>query len=133
MSISPTVKKMILIMLATGLIMAVIGAIVSTHVEVITAIPFAAGVFLSTALNIIKIIWLERVVSAAAKLEEEKSASNLVRLHYVLRLLFTALVLVGGAIAPFIDLWGLVIGLFTYHPAKYALGVFIKNEDIEIL
>ena len=133
MNISLTVKKMILIMLATGIVMVVIGTIASAHIEILSAVPFAIGIFVSTTLNIIKIIWLERVVSAVAKLEDEKAASNLVRLHYVLRLLFTALVLVGGAFAPFVDLWGLVIGLFTYHPAKYALGVFIKNEDIEII
>ena len=133
MSISPTVRKMILIMLVAGFIFSAIGLIASMHVEVISPIPFTLGVFVSTALNIIKVIWLERIVSATVKLEDEKAAARFVRLHYMLRLLFTALVLFGGAFLPFIDLWGLVIGLFTYHPAKYALGVFIKNDDIEII
>ena len=132
MSISPAVKKMIIIMLGTALLMIIAGVIASFYIEVLQAVPFVLGVFISTSLNIIKVIWLERAVIAAVKLDDKKSASNLVRLHYVLRLLFTALVLIGGAFLPFIDLWGLLIGLFTYHPAKYALGVFINNGDVII-
>ena len=117
-------------MLVTSLVMSIGGIIGSFYISTLHALPFILGVILTTCLNIVKVIWLERAVNATVNLEDQKAAARQIRLHYVLRLLLTLLVLLAAVFIPFIDLWGAVVGLFTFHPAKYALGVFIKTDDL---
>jgi len=131
-NVSNTVRKMILVMLVSALVMAVGGGVASMFIEVIEPIIFGIGVFLSTAVNIVKVIWLERAVETASAMEDGQMATNHVRKHYLLRFAFTAAVLVSIAITHVPNLlWGALFGLFTFHPAKYALPIIIKGEEKE--
>ena len=126
MKISETVRKMIIVMLFAALLIIVAGIVISVFYPVIQVFAFALGVMLTTALNILKVVWLERAVEKALSMEDQTAAGNFIRLQYLLRTLLTGLVLVVAALVPFIDLWGAVAGIFTFHAAKYSLGFIHK-------
>jgi len=133
MKISNTVQKMIIVMLVTALIMIITGAIVSVFYPVIPSLLFfALGVLLTTCLNIVKVVWLEKSVQKAATMEDPATAGNYIRLQYLLRFLFTGLVLIFAVLVPVIDLWGALVGIFTFHVAKYSLPLIIKTNDENI-
>jgi hypothetical protein len=143
MVISQTVRKMIIIMAVTGLII-IVGGIVYffvTAADVIyaegvvalspatMAVYFTFGVISTTLLNIVKTIWLEQAVEKATHISESTKAANYVRKQYFFRFLLTGVVLVGAAQIPVIQFfWGAVFGVFTFHPAKYSLGALAKDE-----
>jgi len=118
---------MVMVMLATGLIMAVAGFVFSLFQPIIHPFNFMLGVLLTTGLNIVKAIWLERVVERAVTIESQDAAANLIRVQYFLRFLLTGAVLVAAALIPVVDLWGAVAGIFTFHAAKYYLMLTVKT------
>jgi len=128
MNVSETVRKMIMVMLVAGLIMSIAGFVFSIFNPIIHPLYFTFGVLLTTGLNVLKVVWLERAVQAAVLMEDQTASSNYIRVHYLLRFLLTGLVLVAAVYIPFIDLFGAIFGLFTYHAGKYSLGIFIKQE-----
>jgi len=135
MRISETVRKMIMVMLVTALVMAVAGTVASVFYP-IHSLHFAIGVLLTTGLNIIKVIWLEHAVEKAVAMDDQTAASNYIRMQYLLRLLLTGLILVFAAVMAnrmFVPslLWGAVIGIFTFHAAKYALVFIVKANDTD--
>ena len=130
MKISSTVHKMIIVMLITALIMIIAGAIVSAFYPVILSIfSFSLGVLLTTCLNIVKVVWLDRVVQRAVDMDDSATAGNYIRFQYLFRFLLTGLVFIFAIIVPVIDLWGALVGIFTFNVAKYALIFIIKKED----
>ena len=133
METSLLVRKMSVVMLITALIMIIAGAVASVYFPDLSPIPFSFGVLLSTGLNIIKVIWLDRAVKNAVNMTDQSAASNYIKLQYLLRFLFTALILIIAVFVPFIDFLGAVIGLFTFHVAKYALGSMLKDSDSNIM
>ena len=133
METSVIVRKMSIVMLIAALVIIVAGAAASIYFPELRPISFALGVLLSTGLNIIKVFWLDRAVKTATAMEDQKTAANYIRLQYLLRFLFTALVLLIAVFVPFIELLGAVIGIFTFHVAKYAIGPMLKNSDSNIM
>lgn len=131
MKISKTVWKMIVVMLVSALVLIIAGAIASLHFPLIRPIAFALGVMLTSALNVLKTIWMERTAYAVANVEDQARAVNMIRIQYFIRFLLTAVVLVIAVYVPFIDLWGAVAGIFTFHAARYALYFIIKAEEAE--
>jgi len=132
MAISVTVRKMIMVMLVAGMVMAIGGAVLSVFYPVINPFTFSAGVLLTTVLNIVKVVWLERAVEKAVGMEDQTAAGNFIRLQYLLRMLLTGLTLFAAVVIPFVELWGAVVGLFTFHAAKYSLGFIIKEDNTDI-
>jgi predicted outer membrane lipoprotein len=132
MRMSGTVRKMAAVMMASGLIISVAGFVFSLFQPLIHPFNFTLGVLLTTGLNIVKAVWLERVVERAVAMENQDAAANLIRVQYLLRFLFTGLVLVFAALVPVVDLWGAVAGIFTFHAAKYYLMFKVKLDDSDL-
>lgn len=124
------VRKMILVMLAAAFVIIIVGTIFSGRFPAITPLPFAVGVLLTTALNIVKTLWLERIAEKLVLMEDQSAAGNYVRVQYMLRMVLTAAILTLAAIAPdhIISMWGAVLGIFTFHAGKYSLA-FTTNND----
>jgi len=133
MRVSATVERMIKIMLVAGLIIAAAGAAYLRSFD--AAVLFGAGVFLTTVLNIVKTIWMERTVERVSTLvsfSDEAAGSRYFMVQQMLRQLLTGVVLILAALAPFEGMylfWGAVFGIFTYHPAKHALWQLAKNSE----
>ena len=130
MKVSTVVKKMVIIMLVAAAVFIFIAVLISFFHPIIEPLPFSIGVLLSTLLNIVKVVWLEQAVEKAADMEDEKAAGNYIRAQYLLRFVLTAVVLVAAALISqgHNVVWGAVVGLFTFHPAKYSLGAIAKAE-----
>ena len=109
-------KKMIILIGITALIIITGGALVYRSIE---ALFFAFGVILTSSLNVLKVVLLERTVKKAVDMDQPDAGKNYVRLQYLLRYFLTGLVLlVAGLISvyvepPFINVWGAVAGIFT--------------------
>ena len=134
MRISETVQKMIMVMCITAAIMIIAGFIGGNFHPAMQSFYFAVGVAITTVLNIIKTIWLERSAEKVSSMVEgeEAAATNHLRMHYLLRFFLTLGVL--AAIGLYSNqmnvpslLWGAVAGVFTFHPAKYALYYIVKE------
>jgi len=132
-NMSNTVRKMILIMLVSALVIAIGGVIVAMFFsETLEPILFGVGVFISTGINIIKVIWLEQAVEVATAMEDGQMATNHIRKHSLLRFVFmTAVLITIGLVGNVNLLLGAIFGLFTFYPAKYALPIIIKGESAE--
>ena len=115
MKLYGAVKKMTLI---TGVSSFVIIAAAAVYYCSFLIFPFALGVFLTAALNVLKLIMLERAVERAVNMEGE-NAENFIRFQYLLRYLLTALVLLLAAKTPFISLWGAAAGILTLKIAVF--------------
>ena len=130
MKVSYTVRKMIMIMLIAAAVVIAGGIVIDVFFHFWQALPFALGVLFTTALNIVKTVWLEQVVQRASYIEDQRRASGYIRKHHFFRFLLTGVVLIVATTSSYNELvWGAVIGLFTFHPAKYALGS-IANQEI---
>ena len=129
--ISAIVLKMIVAMIAAAAIMIVAGFIIPVVYSFdLVPLYFMFGVAISTAVNIVKVVWLEQTALKSANMPDEQAAANYVRGQYLLRYVFTFVVLFGAAIlGPVSLLWGAIFGIFTYHVAKYAMIVIVKQED----
>jgi len=86
------------------------GAVLYRSVE---AIPFALGVFLTSALNVGKVLMLERTVNRTINMDDPETGKNFVRLQFLLRYFLTAAILLVAGLTPFVSVWGALFGLFT--------------------
>ena len=129
MGISVTVKKMIGVMLGVALIMIIGGVLFFRSTA---AAPFAVGVLLTTGLNIVKVIWLERSVRAIANMDDPKTVKRAYYVQYFMRYGLTIVVLLLAALTPpqFIDLIGALFGIFTLKIAVHALRFLIKEDGL---
>jgi len=126
MKINDIAKKMIFVLCV--LLLIVIAASV-VYYRSFEFFPFALGASLVVALNIIKVIMLDRAVDKALTMTEGKDASNYIRLQYFLRFILTGAVLVFAAVSPddYVSLWGAVAGIFTMPIAAYSMKIFYGN------
>jgi len=116
MKLSVPSKKMILVICISALILMAGGAVLCLAVGSLPsreALPFALGVLLTSALNVLKVYMLERTVQKAVGKADAASGKNFVRFQYLIRYFLTGLVLVAAALIPFINIWGAIIGVFT--------------------
>ena len=135
MKISGTVRKMIMVMVAAALFIIVAGLVASIRFLVIIPIPFTLGVLLTTCLNVVKAVWLERVVERIIAMDDEAAAVSYVRVQYFMRFVLTAVVLVIAGLTPeyIISLWGAIAGIFTFHVGKYSLTFLSKADDKDMV
>ncbi|MCL2034391.1 MAG: hypothetical protein FWG94_06620 [Oscillospiraceae bacterium] len=128
MKISVTAKRMIIAIIITSFVFIAAGGV---YYRSYAVFPFAAGVVLMAALNVLKVAMLERAVNNAADMIEKKDAGNYLRVQYMLRLLLTGVVLFIAATdkVPFVSLWGAIAGIFTFQIAAFSLK-FYPADDI---
>ena len=123
-------KKMVVI---SAFIIIVIGVI---YYRSLVSIPFTLGVFVSMALNILKLRMLERTVQKVINMDDQEAGKNVVRLQYLLRYLMTGVVLVAVGLIhsytsepPFyrdhnwFSVWGTI---FPNAPASFKAAPFIS-------
>ena len=128
MKISVTARRMVIGIIVTSLVFIAAGALYYRSYGVF---PFAAGVVLMAALNVLKVAMLERAVNNAVDIEDKKDAGNYLRVQYMLRLLLTGIVLFIAATdkVPFVSLWGAIAGIFTFQIAAFSIK-FYPADDI---
>jgi len=110
------------------ILMAIIVVASAVYFRSFAFLPFAAGVLLVVALNIVKVIMLDRAVDKALTMTEGKDAGSYMRFQYFLRLILTGAVLIFAAISPYIELWGAVVGVFTMPVAAYSMKLLYAGE-----
>ena len=117
MALSSTVKRMrLIIFLSAGVFIA--GGV--AYYRSSAAFPFAIGVVLTAGLNVVKVIMLERTVSGVTT-KDAADVKRYVRFQYLLRYLLTGITLAFAALAPFVNLWGAIAGIFTLQIAAFAM------------
>lgn len=124
MALSQQAKKMICIV---GLSQLVFVGASAMYYRSSSFLPFALGVLLSSSLNMVKIIMLDRTVAKALGGKKD-AAANYVRLQYLLRFSLTAAVLAAAVFIPFVSLWGAAAGLLTLQIAAYATKYLHNGE-----
>lgn len=127
MKINDIAKKMIFV-LCILLVIIIVASVI--YYRSFAFLPFAAGASIVVALNIIKVIMLDRTVDKALTMTERKDASGYMRLQYFLRFILTGAVLVFAAVSPddYVSLWGAVVGIFTMPIAAYYMKIAYGND-----
>ena len=115
MRLSDIAKRMIKVICIFLLLLIAASA---AYYRSIAFLPFAAGASLGVALNVLKVILLDRAVSKAVRMEKER-AGNYIRIQHFLRFLLTGGVLVAAALLPFISIWGAAAGICTLQIALF--------------
>jgi hypothetical protein len=116
MNLTLPAKRIILFIGIVAIIIIVAGAAIYRSIE---AIYFAFGVILTSSLNVLKILLLDRAVRKAIDSNEPKVGSNYIRVQQIIRYLLTGTVLLAAGLIsvyinpPFINIWGAVAGIFT--------------------
>jgi len=90
-------------------------------------LPFALGCLLGTALNVVKIILLDRTVGKMVHMAKE-DAANYARLQHFVRYLLTGLIFLASALISFISIWGTAAGIFTFQIAMYLTKYTLKAD-----
>ena len=90
--------------------------------------PFAFGALLGAALNILKVIMLNRTVIKLSNIEVER-ARNYALIQHLARFALTGAVLVLSAVLPFLDIWGAATGIFIFQIAAYSMKRGIDREE----
>jgi len=87
---NPT-KPITRMIMVAALIIIVIGIV---FYRSFAALPFAFGVIITSAVNILKIKMLENVVNKVVSMDDQEAGKNIVRLQFIFRFLITGAVLV---------------------------------------
>ena len=136
MKLSLTSRRMITVICLSALVMVAAGIVVSltvSSIDSMQALYFPLGVILSSALNILKVILLERAINKTLDMEDPKAGSNYIRIQYLLRYLLSGVVLVvAGLITryvdpPFINIVGALVGIFTMQISV----IIVRSMKIE--
>ena len=126
MNLQATSKRMILVICVSALIFILAGAV---FYRSMAALPFALGVLLTSALNCVKAVMIERAVIKSAGMGG--NAKNFVGLQYGLRLLLTLAVLAVCVVSPHINVWGAAIGLLTLQISAISLKFFGTQDQTD--
>jgi len=131
-NLSLPVRKMIFVIGVSATVFILGGTAFYRSLE---ALYFAIGVLLTSALNVFKVVLLERTVKKVVDMEQPDAGKNYVRLQYLLRYFLTGLVLLAAGLVsvyvkpPFINIWGAVAGLFTLQIAVIAVRSMKLDES----
>lgn len=88
---------------------------------------YGLGVIIGTLTSVVKVIFLEKALDKAVGMKPQ-DAENYTRLQYSARFFLTIVVIVIAAIAPFINMIGVLVGLVLVHPAVYLTNLLRKEE-----
>ncbi len=114
---SQMAKKMMNGILLLTLLSLVIAVLVYRSLAVL---PFVYGLLMAVAVSLVKVLLLERAVNRALTMEKNK-AGLYVSVQHLLRLALSVVPLLIAALVPAINLWGAVVGIFTYQLSLYIL------------
>ena len=151
MKLSLITKKIIFRICAAAFILIATAFLISLFIPPVSvpdALIFSAGAALMTALNILKVILLERTVSKISNMDDPNTGKAYALIQYSLRYFLTVIVAAAAIYimyliteeSPFISIGtgmsrtyaplvlGLVIGLFTMKIGVVAAG-FSKHEN----
>jgi len=118
------------IMLAIGVIAVIIIAVGAALYHNISALHFAIGVALTSALNVFKMFMIERSVHKAVDYDDGATGKNYLRFQYLIRFFITAAVLLAAALTKlYAMLYGAIFGLFTMQIAAVAIGALKLDKS----
>ena len=131
-SIDAVANKMITVIVCLCLLIAGGSYLFFRSVE--ETIPFAIGIAMACVLNCAKVYLMKKAVINATTKE-----ANAAQLHlqstYFLRLILTVIILFAAgyfhANGGYINLFGVVIGLLTFHVASYSMRYFLREQIID--
>lgn len=123
MRLSDIAKKMLWILCILFVILMVAGI---AYYRSFAFFPFALGAFLGVALNIFKVIMIDRITKKIVDMEKGK-ASNYATVQHFLRFLLTGVILVLSAVLPFINIWGAAAGVLTFPIATFSVKHFTDH------
>lgn len=106
-----------------GVLFLLMVAASAAYYRSLSFLPFALGALLGVALNVGKIVMLDRTVNKAVQMEQ-KDAGNYVRLQQLLRFVLTGMVFLVAALVPYISIWGAAAGICTLQVSVF----FAKRE-----
>lgn len=132
MELSKASRKMILVICIAALAFIAVGTAVCLAVGSIPSIEalfFSIGVILTSALNVGKVLLLERSVKKTVEMDDPNAGKNYIRLQYLLRYFITALILVVAGLTPFISIWGALAGIFTLQISVVAIRAIKLDDD----
>jgi len=134
MKLLPATRKMIQVITIAASILIVGGATLYFSIGTlpsIGALPFALGVILTSSLNVLKILLLERSVKKTVEIEDPNAGKNYIRIQYLLRYFLTAVILLVAGLTPFISVWGAIAGIFTLQIAVIAVRSMKLEESAD--
>jgi len=125
-------RKMVIMIGVAAAIFIAVGAAVYILVGTLPSLeslPFALGVVLTSALNVLKVILLERTVKRTIDMSDPNAGKNYVRIQYLLRYFLTAAILLVAGLTPFINVWGAVCGIFTLQVSVFTVRMMKLDAD----
>jgi len=130
-SVKAVAKRMIIVIVCVSVFIALGGYMFYRSED---AIPFAFGVAMAMCVNIIKVLWLKKTVTAAIDMPP-KSARRHVQVQFILRVSLTAGVfLIAGLLhGTHVNLIGVAFGIFSLTIASYSMRFFVGNHHSGIL
>ena len=127
MKLSAPTKR---IMLAIGVVAVIIMAVGVALYRNISALHFAIGAAMTSALNIFKMYMIERTVHKAVDYDDGAAGKNYLRFQYLVRFFLTAAVLLVAALTKlYAMLYGAIFGLFSMQIAVVAIGALKLDKS----
>lgn len=123
MRLSDIAKRMVRVVLVIALLCVIASIIYYRSLEFL---PFLFGIILGSVVSIVKIRLIDNTVDKAMEMEKKK-ASKYLALQNTLRLLLSGIVLVIGALAPQVSIWGVAAGIFAFPLATYTENFRMKT------
>jgi len=115
MGLSAIAKRVLAVM---GAMLLLLIAASAAYYRSLDFLPFALGALLGVALNVVKVLMLDKTVNRAVQMEKAR-AGNYIRIQLFLRYVLTGLVFLAAALIPFINIWGAAIGVCTLQIALF--------------
>ena len=127
LSLSIEAKRMLALIAGQALIITVASAV---YFRGHGFLPFAYGVLLTCVLNCVRVLLIERTVKLAV--ERPNAGGFWGGWQYLIRFVLTGAVLVFAALSDHINLWGAIIGVFTFQIAAHMLRFFIARDNAKL-
>ncbi len=121
MKLSQTNTKLILIVLAFGLLASGISLVFYKN------IGFCGGVAFGVLFTILKLIITEKSIEHSMKLDQ-KGADGYMKAQYAVRYFLTGGALIAAALIPQVNLYGAILGLLLAQPAAYVV-MFLEGRN----
>ncbi len=123
MKLSQTMIKLILVVLALGLLVSGISVVFFKNIN------FCGGVAFGAFFTILKLIITEKSIEHSFKYDE-KGADSYMKAQYAVRYFLTGGALIAAALIPQIDLYGGIVGILLAQPAAYIV-MFLEGKNVK--
>lgn len=128
-SIETVSQRMILVIVGLSAIIVLGGVVFYSGSGFSAVFPFAVGVVMAMAVNVIKVLWLKKTVESAVDMEAGAARFHLQKQYFV-RLVLTAGVFLVAVYAPdhIVNFMGTVFGIFTLPIATRSMQFFLRGH-----